>query len=222
MPHTKACFVDEEPPLLAREKPGRWYACRTTCDDHKQQAVLEGGENLFTFLDRRQDKTFPLEGSGLNYLINPVKVNGLCGWCDFHFEAPVIYEEVFPCETYFDFYVQHAEDIQPFFYLLYQEYQKVKKKTGFFDLLLALRKSEPSTEKYLTLLLNMWNLQLVLQHHLNVQGLSRVNSPDHARETILTVYEQLNEETLLAEVVNDMFKRLIQLGDQRFAHLSNQ
>jgi hypothetical protein len=221
MAHTKACFVDEEPPLLAREKPGKWYVCRIACDDHKQQAVLASGENLFTFLDRRINKTFPLEGSGLNYLINPVKVNGLCAWCDFHFETPVIYEEVFPSDTYFDFYVQHIEDIQPFFYLLYQEYQNLKKKNGFFEVLLALRKSEPSTEKYLTFLLNMWNLQFVLQHHLKVQGLSWVKSPDDARDTFLTVYEQLNEETLLADVVNDMFKRLIQLGDQRFAHLTS-
>ena len=219
MPHTKACFVGEESPLLARERPGRWFACRAVCHDHKLQAILVSGENLHTFLDRRPDKTFPLEGSGLNYLINPVDVEGHRGWCDFHFETPAIYEEVFPSETYFDFYLQHVEDIQPFFFAFYQEYQKVNKKSGFFETLLALRRSEPATEKYLTLLLNMWNLQIVLQHELKMQGLSWVKSPDHARDTVLAVYEQLNEETLLAEVVNDMFKRLIQLGDQRFAHL---
>ncbi|HLF91301.1 MAG TPA: hypothetical protein VI451_20320 [Anaerolineales bacterium] len=220
MTHTSACFVGEAPPLISQEQPNRWYGCRVACDEHKQQALLESGENLYVFLDRREDKTHPLEGSGLNYLINPVGILNHRAWCDFLFETPTIYEEIFSSETYFDFYIQHAEDIEPFFYAFYRKYQKSKRKDSFFEVLLALRKSELATEKYLNLLLNMWNLQLVLQNELKMQGLSWVKSPDHARETFLTVYEQLNEETLLADVVNDMFKRLVKLGDQRFAHFN--
>ena len=219
MAHTKACFVGEEPPLLTQEYTGRYSICRMACEYHKHQAILASGEKLYDFLERRSDPSQPMEGNGLNYLINPVGILSHRAWCDFHFESPAIYEEVFPSETYFDFFVQHSEDIQSFFLAFYQEYQKIEGPASFFEVLLALRRTEPLTEKFLTLLLNMWNMQNVLQNELKIQGLSFVKSPDHARETILTVFEQLNEETLQADVVNDMFKRLIKLGDRRFAHI---
>ncbi len=219
MPHTKACFVGEDPPLLARERPPKWIGCRTLCDEHKPFAILPNGENLTAFLERRVDKQFPLEGSGLNYLINPVKINSLRAWCDFHFEAPVIYEEVFPSETYFDFFVQHAEEIQPFFYVFYQTYQKLQGSGNFFLTVLALRKESHTTEKHLNDLINMWTLQEALQQELKLNGLAWVKSPDNARDLFFTVYERLNEETILANVVNDMLKRMVDLGQTRFAHL---
>jgi hypothetical protein len=219
MPHTKACFIDEDPPLLARERPPQWMTCRTACDDHKPLALLPNGENLISFLARRADKTFPLEGSGLNYLINPVKIGHLRGWCDFHFESPVIYEEIFPSETYFDFYVQHAEEIQPFFYVFYQTYQKLQESGSYFLTILSLRKENSATEKHLNDLINMWTLQEALYHELKLNGLSWVKSPDNARDIFFTVYERLNEETVLANVVNDMLKRMVELGQVRFAHL---
>lgn len=220
MAHTKACFVDEAPPLLARERPQQWITCRTVCDEHLNLACFPDGENLFAFLTRRVDKTFPLEGSGLNHLLNPVTLNGQRAWCDFHFEAPTIYEEIFPAETYFDFFVQHAEDIQPFFYLFYQTHQKLHETGSFFRTILAIRKENPATEKYLHDLINMWTLQEALQNEMNARRLPWVQSPDQAREIFFTVYERLNEETVLADVVNDMLKRLLELGTVRFAHLT--
>ena len=220
MAHTKACFVDESPPLLARERPAQWITCRTVCDEHRALAQLPDGENLFAFLARRVDKTFPLEGSGLNHLINPVTVNGLRAWCDFHFETPVIYEEIFPSETYFDFFVQHAEDVQPFFYLFTQTYRTLNDPGSFFRTILAIRKEDATTEKYLNDLINMWTLQDALQNELKFRRLSHVQSPDQARDLFFTVYERLNEETVLANIVNDMLKRLVDLGTVRFAHLT--
>lgn len=230
MAHTKACFVDEAPPLLARERPHQWMTCRRVCDEHKFLALLPNGESLAAFLERRVDRTFPLEGSGLNHLINPVTVNHLRAWCDFHFEIPAIYEEIFPSASYFDFFVQHAEDIQPFFYLFYQTHQKhqdahkdmhkeARKEAGsFFATILALRKEHPAAEKYLNDLINLWTLQEALQNELKARRLPWVKSPDQAREIFFIVYERLNEETVLADVVNDMLKRLLILAKVRFAH----
>ncbi|GAB4581768.1 MAG: hypothetical protein Fur0022_45180 [Anaerolineales bacterium] len=219
MAHTKACFVGEAPPLLARERPNQWITCRMVCDEHRAFTLLPDGENLAVFLERRVDKTFPLEGSGLNYLINPVTVNGLRAWCDFHFETPAIYEEIFPSQTYFDFFIQHAEDFQPFFHLFFQTYQKLQEPGSFFRTVLAIRKENPVTEKHLNDLINMWTLQEALQNELKVRHLDWVQSPDQAREIFFVVYERLNEETVLANVVNDMLKRLVELGQVRFAHL---
>jgi hypothetical protein len=123
---------------------------------------------------------------------------------------------VFPSETYFDFYVQHAEDVQEFFQAFYETYQNVEGKNKFFEVLLILRRSVITTERSLTLLLNMWNLQLVLQNQLKMQGVTFVQSPDHAQETVLSVYEDLSEDTLRPDIVNDMFKRLVELGNQKF------
>ncbi|MCB9135044.1 MAG: hypothetical protein H6636_06435 [Anaerolineales bacterium] len=219
MPHTKACFVDESPPLLAREHPNQWMTCRTACDEHRSLALLPDGENLFAFLARRADKTFPFEGSGFNYLINPVTLKGIRSWCDFHFETPVIYEEIFPSTTYFDFFVQHIEEIQPFFYLFCQTYEKLQESGSFFNTILAIRKENPTTEKYLNDLINMWTLQESLHNELKARRLSWLESPDQAHELFFTVYERLNEETVLANVVNDMLERLLELGKVRFAHL---
>lgn len=219
MPHTRNCFVGEEPPLLARERPPKWMTCREVCDEHKSLALLPNGETLNAFLERRIDKTFPLEGSGLNYLINPVTLNGLRAWCDFHFENPTIYEEIFPSDTYFDFFIQHAEEIQPFFYLFYQTYKKQAETGSFFPTILALRKENSATEKHLNDLITMWTLQETLHYELKLNRLTWVTSPDNARDIFFTVYERLNEETVLANVVNDMLKRLVELGETRFAHL---
>jgi hypothetical protein len=220
MAHTKACFVDESPPLLARERPYQWITCRTVCDEHRTLACLSDGENLFAFLERRVNKTFPLEGSGLNHLINPVTLNDLRAWCDFHFEAPILYEEIFPSETYFDFFVQHAEEIQPFFYRFRQTHQELQESGGFFRTILALRKAYSATEKYLNDLINLWTIQEALQHELKLRRLPRIQSPDQARDLFLTAYEQLNEQTVLANLVNDMLQRLVELGAIRYAHLT--
>lgn len=219
MSHTKACFVDESPPLLARERPDQWMTCRTACDEHRTLALLPDNENLFSFLARRENKTFPLEGSGLNYLINPITIKGIRAWCDFHFETPVLYEEIFPSNTYFDFYVQHAEDIQAFFYLFYQTHQKLQDTNSFFNTILAIRKENPATEKHLHDLIYMWTLQETLGNELKVRGIPWLASPDQAQEIFYTVYERLNEETVLTDVVNDMLRHLIELGTIRFAHL---
>jgi hypothetical protein len=65
----------------------------------------------------------------------------------------------------------------------------------------------------------MWTLQESLHYELKLNRLTWVTSPDNARDIFFTVYERLNEETVLANVVNDMIKRLVELGETRFAHL---
>lgn len=218
MIHTKTCFVGEPPQRLDRETPGNWLLSRVACHEHKQQATLKSGEKLQDFLARRQDTAHPLEGSGLNYLINPVGILSHRAWCDFHFEGPAIYEEVFLSETYFDFYVQHMEFIQPFFYAFHRAHQKTKNTGGYFETILSLRKETPDAEKHLNDLINMWTLQLSLQNELKIQKLAWVESPDHAQQTFLYVYERMNEETVLANVVNDMLFRLVELGEKRFMY----
>lgn len=216
MPHTTDCFVGEESFLNARGKPGGWITRRLACDQHLPLATLPNGENLLAFLERRADPSAPPRGSGLNFLINPVGILSHRAWCDFRSEHLEVQEEVFHSKTYFDFYVQHTRDIQSFFYAFYQTFQKHKNSGSFFETILALRRENPTTEKHLNDLINLWTLQLALEQELRARRLEWPESPDQAQEIFYTVYERINEETVLSNVVNDMLKRLVELGSQRF------
>ena len=113
----------------------QWLECRAACQTHLQQAQLESGELLTSFIGRYESseghslaelfkingfrgwKKFHeapdghcLEGSGLNYLINPVKINGIYGWAEFWDGSWSIREEIFPSKDYFEFFVQHCTE----------------------------------------------------------------------------------------------------------------
>jgi len=78
------CFICQPQPVnLAAEKPYRWLSPALACARHKAEAVLENGQPLALFLTSSDNGGLPPEESGFNYMLNPVFIEGVRGWCDF-------------------------------------------------------------------------------------------------------------------------------------------
>jgi hypothetical protein len=84
-------------------------------------ALLPNGESIAGFLGRRAPADYPLEGSGLNYVINPVTIHETRAWLDFHFEWPSVLEEIFPSASYSEYAVQHRSDLLNALYSIHTE-----------------------------------------------------------------------------------------------------
>jgi hypothetical protein len=111
------CFICTPQTLpLDQEQPPHWLLPRRACACCTSQARLANGELLSEFLGRAEI----LEGSGLNYLLNPVTIAGHRGWSDFVAGWYVVHEEVFPSENYFEFYTQHTPSGIAFLHVVYQ------------------------------------------------------------------------------------------------------
>ena len=78
----EVCFVCSGPLDLAEDRPGSWLAPRWACGNHRKAATLPNGESIAGFLSRRAPADYPLEGSGLNFVINPVRIHGARAWLD--------------------------------------------------------------------------------------------------------------------------------------------
>jgi len=100
--------------------PGTCFACgaavdlvpglraRLACPACKGGArLVVGGALLETVLE--SSRPHPLEGSGLNTILNPVEIDGRRGWADFAGGGYAVFEEVLPSADWFDFAVQHSE-----------------------------------------------------------------------------------------------------------------
>jgi hypothetical protein len=109
-PVDPVCFVCEgSPPAFERDGPGHWLSPRYACRDHCHAALLSSGEALASFLSRHAGE-YPLEGSGLGWLLNPVSVAGKRAWADFAGGGWAVLEEVFTSDSQFDFWAQHRPD----------------------------------------------------------------------------------------------------------------
>src|SRR6185503_16409621 len=111
---------DPRRPDLAREAPGQWLPIRFACARHAMQSILPSGESVAAFLGRRRAASYPLEGSGLNLVVNPVTVDGRRGWNDFAGGGRGVLEEVFPARDYFEFFAQHSWKALPALYVVFQ------------------------------------------------------------------------------------------------------
>jgi hypothetical protein len=78
------CFICQPQPVnLAAEKPYRWLSPALACARHKAEAVLANGQPMALFLTSSDNGDLPPEESGFNYMLNPVFIEGVRGWCDF-------------------------------------------------------------------------------------------------------------------------------------------
>jgi serine/threonine protein kinase len=208
------CFVCE--PALSRlseEKPFQWLETRLICQNHYNSAVLESGELVEAFIDRRTSKEYQFEGSGLNYLVNPVVINGIYGWNNFVGGGRYINEEIFPSRNYFEFYAQHNIDTLDTFYALYKGRELLEKEINVDNLIVCLESKENWQKT--SNLVSVWNSMTAIEEELAVRGKTRVESPDEAREIFYghKKYEH-NFEQLIKTVA-----ALLELGKSRFVHL---
>src|SRR5262245_34657360 len=110
------CFVcNPRPPQLDMEQPPAWLLPRQACSRCAAQTLLSNDELLYDFLSQAA----PLEGSGLNYLLNPVRIAGFKGWSDFIAGWYIVHEEVFLSHNYFEFYAQHTLAGAAFLYVIH-------------------------------------------------------------------------------------------------------
>lgn len=99
------CFVCSTP-VSSIEELGA--TSRASCVSCKGRArLLAGGAVLREILESSEPD--PLEGSGLNVILNPLEIDGLRCGADFAAGGFAVFEEVYPASDHFDFLVQHWE-----------------------------------------------------------------------------------------------------------------
>ena len=205
-----ACFVCEGPRPRPEEKPYLWLKPRLACSKHSASKVLDNGELVSDFLQRRKTDDYPLEGSGLNYMINPVRIEGVRGWIDFGGGGCAVIEEVFPSRDYFEFYAQHSLKALDGFYALYEKSGSLS--TGMSVNKLRSVLDTPAKQWCLTYMLGVFNSMRGIQEALAARGKAMVESPDEAEELFTT--SNLNKDYSL-----ELVPLLLELGRVRFGHL---
>lgn len=185
---------------------------RHACPAHAQAATLPTGEGLAAFLGRRRAAEYPLEGSGLNWVINPARVEGHRAWLDFHFAWPAVYEEVFASTCYFDYLAQHAPRYVPLLYHLSKEARPLDDAPPAISLLRALARDPAQGEAWSTLS-GLWAHQCAVDALLARAGKAFVETPEEAATVAQAGFE------VEAPNLADLGLRLGKLASARFAHL---
>lgn len=206
------CFACEGPADLSQDRPGSWLLARHACPAHAQAAALPTGEALASFLGRRRAAEYPLEGSGLNWVINPARVERHRAWLDFHFAWPAVYEEVFASTCYFDYLVQHTAQHVSLLYLLHHDAPPLDDAPPETRLLRALAR-DPAQGQAWSTLAGLWAHQVAVDALLTRAGKAFVDTPEEA-ETVAEAAFELGEPNLA-----DLGRRLGKLASARFAHL---
>lgn len=206
------CFACEGPADLSLDRPGSWLVARHACPAHAQAAALPTGEGLAAFLGRRRTAEYPLEGSGLNWVINPARVEGHRAWLDFHFAWPAVYEEVFASTCYFDYLVQHVPQHVTLLYHLSKEARPLDDAPPVTSLLRALARDPLQGEAW-SILSGLWAHQVAVDALLTAAGKGFVETPEEA-EAVAEAGFEVGDPDLA-----DMARRLGELASARFAHL---
>jgi hypothetical protein len=213
--YNTACFICEakiRPPL--EEKPYKWFKPRMACAKHSAYAALESEELVEEFLGRHNSNDFPLEGSGLNYFINPVTINGIRGWNDFVAGGRGVIEEVFPSLNYFEFFAQHSLNALDGFYALYERRELLSSEMSFMKVQRDF--DTESKQMCLSNLLFVWDSMRAIQEALIIRGKVNIESPDEVEEVLSAAHD------LAADHSVEMVVLLLELGKKRFAHLSSE
>jgi hypothetical protein len=89
---------------------------RALCASHKATCELSDGAQLSTMLSRAEPPDYPLDGSGLAWVYNPVFVRGrdgtrLRGWTDFVAGGVAVYEDRFASRDVFEFWMCQRKEM---------------------------------------------------------------------------------------------------------------
>jgi hypothetical protein len=162
------------------------------------------------------NRVAPLEGSGLNYLLNPVTIAGLKGWSDFVAGWYVVHEEIFTSHNYFEFYTQHIPAGVAFLYVVHQNRPSFAVEPGAADLLTCLQNGGEATT--FDRLERVWLTTQLIAARLKECNISGLPTPAEIKE----LWQILLPVTPSAApaAVQEAMKRLVALAQRRFAHLS--
>jgi hypothetical protein len=161
------------------------------------------------------NRAAPLEGSGLNYLLNPVTIAGLIGWSDFVAGWYIVHEEIFSSHNYFEFYTQHVPAGVAFLYVVYQNRPSFAVKPGAADLLTCLQNGGEATT--FDRLERVWLTTQLIAARLKEGNISSLPTPAEIKE----LWQFLPPVTPSAApaAIQEAMKRLVALAQRRFAHL---
>jgi hypothetical protein len=196
------------------EQPPEWLLPRQACSRCAAQTLLSTGELLYDFLGR----VAPLEGSGLNYLLNPVRITGLKGWSDFISGWYIVHEEVFVSDDYFEFYAQHTPAGAAFLYVVHQNQASFAAEPGAADLLTCLQHGgDAATFDRLERVRLTTQLIAARLKEWDISGL-----PTPAEiETLWQVLPPV-APSAAPGAIQEAMKRLVALARRRFAHLEQK
>jgi hypothetical protein len=208
------CFICTPEPLqLDQEQPPQWLLPRRACAYCTSQARLANGELLNQFLGQAET----LEGSGLNYLLNPVTIEGHRGWSDFVAGWYVVQEEIFPSENYFEFYTQHTPSGIAFLHVVYQYLGSMAGEPSAADLLTCFQYGgEANTFDRLE---RIWLTNQLISAWLCEQRITGLPTPAE----IEALWQDMPPVTPSAApaAIQVALQRLVVLARQRFTHLDS-
>jgi hypothetical protein len=193
------CAICDGPQDLSVEKPGYWLKCRGFCSQHGEP-TLPTGEGVYSFLDRWKEDC-PLEGAGLNPVINPVVIEGRRAWMNF-FMVPTVWEEIFPSRDFFEYSVQHDWGFLDRLYVLHQARHR------------GLRQLNRTVSR----MCDYWKEEQILRFTLKKLGKAFPESPEEAVELARPANDLLLEYRW---IFGGMLERtLLEIAERRFAHLN--
>jgi hypothetical protein len=212
------CFICQPQPVnLAAEKPYRWLNPALACARHKAEAVLANGQPLALFLTSSDNGGLPPEESGFNYMLNPVFIEGVRGWCDFSAGGLAVHQELFSSQNYFEFYAQHAVTHLDFLYALYR--QRAAFAGGFNVAAFIKLLAGVNEEEALHRLNLIWQTdQAVRQALAESQRNGALESPAELRNTFAACLSGTSYQFNLEEIG----LILLNLANARFAHLNSK
>lgn len=224
------CFVCTGPRNIAMDRPDNWLAPRYACPAHAKQVVLPTGETLVSFLGRRKPANYPLEGSGLNWVINPGRIGDFQVWLDFHFAWPAVIEEIFPSHSYFDFIAQHLPQHVTLLHAFWDETRRNPNAPRIQRLMSSLARLE-SGGKTFSALSGIWERQVAWNAAFAHRGYKFVESPEDAETMAHALgsssparFGALNaasppRSSKANPVIDEFTDKLMELAAGRYKHL---
>lgn len=220
-PNSKSCFVcDPRPRELSGERPGQWLSARRACREHCSRAALASGEPVDDFLRRDwpADRP-PIEGNALNYLLNPVWVDGRKGWCEFVAGHRIVFEEIFPARNYWEFVSQHCTPEVDFTYAVHSRRDELTADFGLLELAQTLIATD-TTDGYIHCY-QIWNRTRALDGEMQRRGITAPRSANEVVELFNSTRGQVQVDIDLP-LVRQMVARLQELGEERFRHFAGE
>lgn len=218
-PNSKSCFVcDPRPRDISQESPGHWVTARRACREHCGQAALASGERVDDFLHRDWPADQPpIEGNALNYLLNPVWIDGKKGWCEFVAGHRIVFEEIFPSRNYWEFVAQHCTPEVDFTWAAYSRRDELAGEFGLLELAQTLLATD-TTDGYIHCY-QIWNRTRALETELERRGITAPRSANEVVELFTATRGQVKADIDLPPV-RVMVARLQELGETRFKHIA--
>jgi hypothetical protein len=215
------CFVcNKEPVMFQGETAGSWIKPRVACPEHVRLAALRNDRRLVDIVERTLPNGHPLEGSGLNVVLNPLAINGQKAWASFAAGGYVIVEEIYPSVDFCEFVAQHVAWAIDVLFAMHKQRAILGGAPGFMDLYIGVLKEESDPGRFqnnLDKLCRCWDSWQQVQKELTKRGKVAVDSPTEAIEVFEASFATTDRTG--QKDVKSCTDKLLKIAESRFAHL---